>query len=312
MLNAVSAPHDQPMSPSDIFIIVNPTAGGRRAQRVWPAIRAALTVQGVGFMAEMGERPGHPLLLAEQAARAGYPIIAAAGGDGTIHEVLNGLLRGRPADPPALAIVPVGTANIFVRELKLPQDPAGIAHMLRRRDRRRIDLGQVNDRYFATIAGIGFDAEVVHRSRRWPRWLGGKARHLLAGLGTLPRYRAVSARLRVNGREERLPLYLLAAANTSWYGGGIHIAPHARIDDGQLAVVVAGDLSVSEAFTALRWTLSGRHLQHPKIGHTTAQEIRVETEKPLAIHADGEYLGRGPASFRCIRQGLEVIVPATA
>ncbi|MGH2452971.1 MAG: diacylglycerol/lipid kinase family protein [bacterium] len=300
------------MTPSDVFIVRNPVAGGRRGRQIWPAIRAALSAEGIGVVEEVAQRPGHPWLLAEHAARAGYSVVAAAGGDGTIHEVLNGIMRGRPGQPPALAIIPVGTANIFVRELNLPQDPSGIAEMLRHGRRRRIDLGQVNDRYYATIAGIGFDAEVVHRSRGWPHWLGGKARHLLAALGTLPRYRAVSARVRVNGREERLPLYLLAAANTSWYGGGIRIAPHARVDDGRLSVVVLGDLSIREVFGTLRSTLAGTHLQLPKVGHTMAEEIRVDADVPLAIHADGEDLGRGPAAFRCIPGGLEVIVPVQA
>ncbi len=298
------------MSGSEVFLIHNPTAGGRAGRQIWPVMQAALRQAHLPVLETVAEAPNHAWALAEQAARDGYPIVAAAGGDGTIHEVVNGLLRGRPDRPPALAIIPVGTANIFVHELGLPRDPGSVVELLRRGARRRIDLGRVNDRFFTTVAGTGFDAEVVHRSLRWPRWLGGKPRHLLAGLQTLPGYRAVEARLRMNGGERRISLYLLAAAITGWYGGGIHIAPHALVDDGYLSIVYAGSMTAREALTALRWALSGDHLRHPKIGTELTREIRVETVEPLAIHADGEALGRGPATFQCIPEGLEVIVPA--
>jgi len=298
------------VSGSEIFLIHNPTAGGRAGRQIWPVMQAALRQAHLPVVEAVAEAPQHAWALAEEAARDGYPIVAAAGGDGTVHEVVNGLLRGRPDGPPALAIIPVGTANIFVRELGLPRDPGSVVELLRRGLRRRIDLGRVNDRFFTTIAGTGFDAEVVHRSQRWPRWLGGKPRHLLAGLGTLPGYRAVGARLRMAGGERRLSLYFLAAAITGWYGGGIHIAPHARIDDGYLSIVFAGDLTAWEASTVLRWALTGDHLRHPKVGTALAEEILVDSDEPLAIHADGEDLGRGPAAFRCIPGGLEVIVPA--
>jgi diacylglycerol kinase (ATP) len=299
-----------PVTGSEVFLIRNPAAGGRRGREIWPIMQAAFRQAQLPVVEAVAEAPQHAWALAERAARDGYGIVAAAGGDGTIHEVVNGLLRGRPDGPPALAIIPVGTANIFVHELDLPRDPGRVVELLRRGARRRIDLGRVNDRFFTTVAGTGFDAEVVHRAHRWPRWLGGKPRHVLAGLQTLPGYRPVGAWLRMNGEERRISLYFLAAAITGWYGGGIHIAPHAQVDDGYLSIVYGEDMTAREAFTALRWAISGRHLRHPKIGTALAEEIRVETDEPLAIHADGEAVGRGPAAFRCIPGGLEVIVPA--
>jgi diacylglycerol kinase (ATP) len=232
------------------------------------------------------------------------------GGDGTLHEVVNGILRGRPHGPPPLAVVPVGTANIFARALGLPTDPLAAARLLLQGSRRRIDVGQANDRYFATIAGAGFDAAVVRAARQLPRWIEGKRRHVAAGLAALATYHPVETRLWIDGQPQTTPLFLLAAANTDWYGGGVHIAPHARVDDGRLSLVYCGAVGRLEAVGLALQTFSGRHLQHQKVKHTHAIEIRVDSELPLPVHADGEDIGSTPAIFRCIPQAIEVFVSA--
>lgn len=104
-------------------------------------------------------------------------------------------------------------------------------------------------------------------------------------------------------------MFLLAAANTNCYGGGMFMAPHAKIDDGLLAVVYATDLTKLETLAVLPRVFSGRHLEHPKVSHTLAHEVRVDSETPLAIHADGESLGTVPAVFRIVPQAIEVIIP---
>ncbi len=300
------------MDAQEIFAIVNPVAGGGRGYRAWRAIRPALRTAGRSVEEAVAQHERQAWELAEQAARDGRDIVLAVGGDGTIHEVLNGLLRGHPERPPALAVIPGGTANIFVRALGLPRDPDAAARLLLSGSRRRIDVGQVNDRYYATIAGVGFDAEVVYRARRWPRWLGGKVRHVGAALGTLAFYRPVAARVRIDGQEQVVPLYFLAAANTNWYGIGINVAPHARVDDGRLSVVYVTDVGRLEIFRVLLQTFSGRHLGHRKVGHAFAREIHVESDVLLPVHADGEPVGRTPARFRCVPGALEVIVPPLA
>jgi len=150
---------------------------------------------------------------------------------------------------------------------------------------------------------------VVYRARQWPRWLGGKGRHVGAGLRTLARYRAVATRVRIDEQEQVVPLYFLAAANTNWYGVGMNLAPHARIDDGRLSVVYVTDVGRLEVLGVLLRTFSGDHLGHRKVGHAFAREIHVESSVLLRVHADGEPVGRTPATFRCVPGALEVIVP---
>ncbi len=256
-------------------------------------------------------RPGLAWPLAEAAASDSPDLIVAVGGDGTIHEVVNGMLRGRPEHPPVLAVIPGGTANIFTRALGMPNDPMKAAELLLTGATRRIDLGQVNGRYYMTISGVGFDGEAVARANRWRRrWTGTKPLYVGAILTTLARYHPVDCRLVIDGTVHDLRMSFLAVANTPWYGGGVHIAPHARPDSGTLAVVAAADLGRIESLWVLLQAFSGSHLRHPKVMHTTAREIQVESHIPLAVHADGETIGSTPATFHVLPGALEVMVPS--
>lgn len=293
-------------------MIVNPVAGKGRGRRVWPSVRAELRARGVQMDEAVAEERMHAWALAEQAARDGYELVVVVGGDGTTHEVINGILRGRPEHPPTLAIIPGGTGNDFPRCVGIPPDPLTAARLLLDGARRRVDVGRANDRYYATISGVGFDAEVAQQVNRWPKWIGGTALYVAGILKMLATYSPVEARITIDGRTQTVKLFLLAAANTNWYGGGMYMAPHARIDDGELAVVYATDLGKAETLAVLPKVYSGDHLKHPKVFHTTAKEVRVESAAPLAIHADGETVGHVPATFVVIPKAVEVLVPKTA
>ena len=295
--------------PQRVFVILNPAAGRGRAARAWRTVRPALRDAGLSFDEVVEERPQLAIGLAEAAARRGYDVIAAVGGDGTIHEVVNGIMAAGGARPPALAIIPGGTGNDFARGVGIPKDPLTAGRLLLNGSRRRVDIGRVNERYFVGISGVGFDAEVAARVNGWPKWIGGTPVYVAAILNMLATYRCVPARISVDGRAEEMRMFLLAAANTPWYGGGMYMAPHARPDDGYLEIITARDLGKIETLGLLPKVFSGAHLRHRKVAHQRAKEVRVESEIPLAIHADGETVGRVPAVFRVVPLAIEVIVP---
>jgi len=292
--------------------IINPFSAKGRAQRAWPEIRATLRDAGLPFDEVTTHSPEEGMELAARAGGDGYAVVISVGGDGTTHWAVNGLMRSRTSLVPALAIIPEGTANDFPRCLHIPLNPRAAARTVLDGTRRRVDIGQVNDRYFATISGVGFDAEVAQLVNRWPRWIKGTTVYVAGILQTLVTYRPVDARITIDGQEQQLKLFLLAAANTNWYGGGMYMAPHASIDDGLLAVVYATDLTKLETLAVLPKVFSGRHLKHSKVAHTTARDVRVDSVAPLAIHADGEIVGKVPAVFRIIPRAIEVIVPRTS
>jgi len=293
----------------EIFAVINPVAGGGTGLRAWLSARPVLQAAGRRTVEATARAPLEAWRLAERAAREGFPVVAAVGGDGTVHEVLNGLLRGRPEHPPALAVIPAGTGNIFAHAFSLPRQPRAAARALVSGARRRIDVGLANERYFASVAGVGFDGEIVSRAGRWPGWIDGKIRHIAVGLLVLAAYQATPVRVRIDGAERRLPLFLLAAANTPWYGGGIQIAPHARPDDGALAVVTITEIGRLEAFRLLARSFSGRHLGHTRVEHTSAKQVHVDSDIPLRVHADGEAIGCSPVTFQCVPGALELLIP---
>jgi len=277
---------------------------------MWATIRTMLPSTGSAFPTTTAGEPGRARDAAEAAARAGTDVVVAIGGDGTLNEALNGLMMVAEPDRPAIAFVPGGTANILARALGLPTSVRGVGEVLKSGVRRRIDVGRVNGRYFATIAGIGFDAEVVASAIPLRRWMAGKPAHAAAVLRTLMTYRATTVRLRIDGVEHILPLTFLAAANTDWYGGGLHIAPGAQADDGRFLIVCGTALTRLETLDVMRRAFSGRHLRHPKVSHYPAAVVTAEGDRPLALHADGEWLGRWPSlRFDIIPGALHVIVP---
>ncbi len=286
--------------------IINPVAGGGRGFRAWRQLGGELRGAGLRIDEALADRPMQAWALAEHAE--GYELVIAVGGDGTIHETVNGLLA-RPSPRPALGIVPGGTANILARGLGLPRDPFDAARLLARGGRRRVDVGRVNDRYFLSVAGVGFDGEVAAAVNRRRGRLPSPPLFAAAILAHLVAFRPFPARLEIDGNARDTTLYFVTAANTPWYGGGMHIAPHARADSGRLAVVYAGALSRWEALRVLLATFSGGHLDHPKVAHTLAQEVRVETRAPVAVQADGESIGHSPVTFRIVPAALDVIAP---
>jgi diacylglycerol kinase (ATP) len=299
-----------PAGDNRLFAIINPVSRKGRASRVWPAVRLTLEEHGLAVTEAVSERRMHAWELAERAARDGYDIVVSVGGDGTNHEVVNGLLSARLPRPPALGLIPAGTANDLARCLRIPFEPQAAARVLLAGDRRRIDVGQVNDRFYATISGVGFDAEVARLVNHWPRYVGGTVLYIAGIVTMLATFSPVESEITIDGRSQRAKMFLLAAANTNWYAGGMFMAPHASIDDGLLAVVWAEDLGKAETLFVLPKLFSGAHLKHPKVFHTTAREVRVTSATPLAIHADGESVGTVPAHFRIIPQALEVAAPA--
>ena len=277
---------------------------------MWSAIRAMLPPTGAEFLETTAGEPQQAWDAAAAAASAGADLVVAIGGDGTLNEALNGVMSAAGPQRPALAFVPGGTANLLARALDLPRSLDGIGRVLRAGFRRGIDVGRVNGRYFATIAALGFDAEVVARARRLRRWIPSKPAHVASILATLAAYRATPARIRLDGDDHEGSLTFLAAANTEWYGGGLRLAPGARADDGRFLVVYGRALSRWETLDVMMRAFSGRHLQHHKVAHRPAAAVTVECERPAALHADGEWLGRFQSfTFEIIPRSVQLIVP---
>ncbi len=284
--------------------IVNPAAGWGRGGRTWPRIRPIFEQAGWELTEARTERRGHAM---ELAAAASADVVIAVGGDGTVHEVANGLIKS--GSPAVLGVVPFGTGSDFARALGLPRDPVAAARALITARPRRIDVGEVNGRCFLTISGVGFDGEVAQQVNAWPKVFGGTLMYVLGILKNLVTYSPVDVEIVLDGTPQRERLFLIAVGNTAWNAGGMWLVPSARPDDGVFDVVIAGPLTKFETLLVLPKVFSGRHLGHPKIRQAQARTIQITGSRPLAIQADGESIGHLPATYTVRPAALSVLAP---
>jgi len=259
-------------------------------------------------------------------------IILLFGGDGTIHRHLNQLVKlGLP-----VLVVPAGSGNDFARALGLRGLRDALAawqHFCSGQDNvRAIDLGVITaleitggapptlaqDRsaphYFASVAGVGLDSEVARRANSLPRRLRGHGGYALTLAPTILRFAPVGMKILAANETGQWttrsdqPTLLAAFANTSTYGDGMKIAPQAKVDDGQLDLCVIGGVNAFKLACMFPTVYFGRHLRIREVAYFQAARVRVETEMPLDVYADGEYVCRTPAEVSVQHQALRVVV----
>lgn len=293
-------------------VILNPKAGAGRALRTWSRVRSSLRSLFDDVDEWASERPGHATELARRAVERGAAAIIAVGGDGTIHEVVNGMAES--VTP--LGILPFGTGNDFARALGISPAPAGALAVIAGRHARRVDLGRVHGQFYVQVAGTGFDAVVAERVNRGGRAGSGAVTYVRHLLATLITYRNTDSRLCTDGDAAdpgiQGKVLLLAVANTAYYGGGMKICPGARPDDGLLDWCRIGDMNKLEVLRALPRVFGGTHVRLPKVDTGRAASVLVEGPPDLPVHADGELVGTLPARFECVPGALSVFTPAPA
>ena len=278
------------------LLVINPAAGhGRGARlarqaiaevrRVWPHAEVARTTE-----------PGSATNIARQGAVAGLETILVLGGDGTLHEVANGVLQAEVSSPPAIAAIPVGTGNDFARltgthGLGVTQALAALAS----RRRRHIDVGRAWDEYFINSLGVALAGEVAYRVSRMERF-GGLSAYLIGVLQTMWSYQPTHLTV-VSDDGEILSEDCLAleVGNGSTSGGGFRLTPDARPDDGMLDFCFIRPLGKVGLLTKLPRAIRGRHVGLPQVtmGRSSRLTIRAK-DRPLKAHFDGEY--RSPGS----------------
>ncbi len=271
-------------------VLLNPYANRWRARRRSEQVRAALA--GAGIDADLVElpAPGAGIGLARQAADAGYDAVVAAGGDGTVNEVVNGLLQAAGEGPTLpLGIMPIGTGNDFNDMAGLPRDLERAAAVIAAGRTRQVDAGIVNGRFFDNNCAVAMEPLVTIENVKIRR-LSGNARYIVALVKALIKLRAWHMRIEWEGGSHEGPIYLLSVCNSPRTGGLFYMAPEAQMDDGLFDVVLAPEIPKRTVLAILPRLFNGSHIQHPAIFHTRSPWLTVESEPGTPIHADGEVL----------------------
>jgi YegS/Rv2252/BmrU family lipid kinase len=292
-----------------VMVIVNPTSGprgDRTGHRRRAIAEAALAAHRAHGAVHVTEGPGHALELARAAVAAGATLVCAWGGDGTLNEVA----RAVAGTGTALGVVPAGSGNGLARELGLPWDPAQALQVALGPRERVIDVGDADGRLFVNVAGIGFDAEVAARFNRRPGGRRGFWPYLGIGIRAVLRYRPLTYTIRAGGETWQAPALAVVCANARQYGGGAVVAPQARLDDGQLDLVVVAPRPPLQALWDGRHLLRGTFDRAPGVRSARVTEVEIAGPEPLLVHVDGEAVAGGPAVTVRIRPGgLRVRVP---
>ncbi len=300
------------------LLIVNPRSANGSTGRRWREIQAILTRDLPAFDTVFTERPGHATLLARDASRI-YKVVVAVGGDGTINEVVNGLMaEGQGASGAALGVIPRGTGSDFVRTLGIPHDLLGAARVLTAGERRLVDVGRAQVtgpdgrqlvRFFINEAEVGMGA-AVSDAVNWSSKRFGALSFWWGILATMLRYRDRQVSFRLDGGPpEDAVINNVWIANGRFSGGGMKSAPRAQPDDGLLDIVVvthAGPLLRLRTLMGLR---SGRFTALPHVRYRRARRVEVISRPSAPVEVEGELVGKTPAAFDLLPQAISVIAP---
>jgi diacylglycerol kinase (ATP) len=303
-----------------VIVVVNPASGGGRTARDWPAAEERLRAAGLRFDAVMTARPGDATEIARSAVRDGRALVVAAGGDGTINEVVNGFFDGpqRIASSTRLGLLPMGTGGDFRRTLGMSREVGEAAAVLTAGRSRTLDVGRVTCvgpsgdqvvRHFVNVADAGIGGDVADMVNGGFKVINGELTFTLAAALTLMRWRNRRLAAVIDGDERELVSQQIVVANCRFYGGGMQIAPPAVPDDGLLDLVVVGDVGRLESMGLMGKVRSGAHLSHPKIEHRLVRRVEVSCALPVGVDADGERPGALPAVFEVVPGTLEVLAP---
>ena len=311
------------------LVIINPQSAEGATRSAWPKIASELARSLGGFECKFTTRAGEATELAAEAARSSVELIIACGGDGTISEVTNGILTsGKDAE---LGILPSGTGGDFRKTLRISSNAREAAQVLRTGRTRRIDIGRVTftgadgalqSRYFLGVASFGMSADVISRVKEggpdWlpsqaPKWITGRVSFGAAMLQSALKTEATRVFVQLDDqREQLMTVANLCVANARYFGGGMKIAPDAKLADGKFDVVSVGDLGAARIFANAPRLYTGTHLSMREVGHALAAKVlarAAQDDQRIAIEVDGELPGYLPATFQIIPQSLRVRCP---
>jgi YegS/Rv2252/BmrU family lipid kinase len=300
------------------YVIVNPNAGNGKGRKDWKRISDLFKKESILIEPVFTEHKGQAIEITTKAVTNGFRKIVTVGGDGTLHEVVNGLFSQsicKPADV-TLALIPVGTGNDWGRMFGIPTVYNGAVDVIRNNKQLLHDVGLVtyhsgkeeHSRYFINIAGLGFESIVVKKTNKQKdRGRSNKAIYFYNLLTSLIAYRNTVATITTDGETSTSRIFSLNVGNGRYCGGGMRQTPEAMPDDGLLDVTVLREMGRIEIIRNLKLLYDGSILSHPKVDGYRVKNLQVTSESLLYVEADGESLGHTPATFSVIPGALRVV-----
>jgi diacylglycerol kinase (ATP) len=289
-------------------LIYNPSAGREQVKRQLPYILERL--ESVGYETSAHATTGKDCAkrAARHAAERQFDLVIAAGGDGTINEVINGLaeLPYRPK----LGIIPAGTTNDFARATEVPRTIEGACDVICNGYEMPIDIGKVNDQYFINIAGGGTLTELTYEVPSKLKTMIGQLAYYAKGIEKLPKVHPVKVRIEYDGKLFEGDIMLFLVSNTNSVGGFEKLAPRASLNDGMLDLLILKKMNLAEFVRLASNAVRGDHINDPAVIYLQANRIKVYVDEEVVhLNLDGEYGGTLPGEFVNLRHHFQMLVP---
>lgn len=288
-------------------VIINPTAGRGQAGKQIARVRTLLGPHAEDWSWRFTEARGDAERMAREAAAAGAPCVIAVGGDGTLHEVANGILGSQST----VGLIPFGTGNDLARALGIYNDLEAACRAITEGDTLHVDVGVLEGegtggpRHFLVLSGTGFDARTARTVNEGIRWISGAGAYVVGAIATLAKFEPFDLTLTLDGGEPiRKKAMFVSIANAETTGGGMRIAPGARIDDGCLDICLAGAVSKPTLLYQLTQVFKGAHVDHPAVTMHKAAAITIDADPPQPLLIDGEVIGTTPARISLLPGAL--------
>jgi YegS/Rv2252/BmrU family lipid kinase len=294
-----------------IWFIVNRVSGHGRGYKVWRRVETLLKTKQIDYGVTFTERPRHATEIAKTLSKQkNMDKIVAVGGDGTLHEVANGLVGSGVA----LGYIPAGSGNDFARGLRIPRNCKKALQQVLSGTKRSIDIALISQEIIINAAGIGFDGQVAKTTNqaKYKKWLNrlrlGKFSYIFSAMKVLIQYQPSEVTVVIDNQEHTFRhVWLIAIANIPFYGGGMIICPEARCDDGQFDVCIVHGISRWTFLKLFPRVFTGTHIFHHAVTTLTGKQMEVMSTFPLPIHGDGEILGETPTVITIKKGALDVI-----
>ncbi|QVY62068.1 diacylglycerol kinase [Cytobacillus gottheilii] len=288
-------------------IIYNPTSGREIFKKHLAEVLQKLENAGYETSCHATTGEGDATKAARLAVERRFDLIVAAGGDGTINEVVNGIAEQEFI--PKLGILPTGTTNDFARALHIPRDIEAAADIIAKGDSIPVDIGRINEKYFINIAGGGRITELTYEVPSKLKTMIGQLAYYLKGIEMIPSIRSTEVSIEYDGKmfEGEAMLFLVGLTNS--VGGFEKLAPNASINDGLFSLLILKKTNLADFIRIATLALRGEHVNDPHVIYTQANRIKVHSTEKVQLNLDGEFGGLLPAEFVNLYRHLEVLVP---
>lgn len=288
-------------------IIYNPTSGKELFKRTLPDVLIKLEKAGFETSAYATEKIGDATTEAKRCLTQDYDVLIAAGGDGTLNEVINGIAEY--PNRPKIGIIPMGTVNDFGRALHLPNDIMSAIDVIIEGHSTRVDIGKMNSRYFINLAAGGQLTQVSYETPSRLKSIVGPFAYYIKGFEMLPQMKAVDLRIEYDDEvfQGEALLFLLGLTNSM--AGFEKLVPDAKLDDGYFTLIIVEKANLAELGHIMTLASRGEHIKHPKVHYKKAKSINISSFTDLQLNVDGEYGGKLPGNFLNLKQHIEVYTP---